>query len=49
MWKSDRCRTLSRCPLGFLGGGRGLGFGFANHPVKLSADVGGNGHRLAKF
>lgn len=48
MWKSERCKTLSRLPLGFLGGGSGFGFGFANHPVKLSGDVGGNGHTPTK-
>lgn len=43
-WKSDRWRTLSRFPLGFLGGGSGSGFGFANQLVKSRGLVGGMGH-----
>jgi hypothetical protein len=30
MWKSDKCSTFRRVPLGVLDGGSGSDFGFAN-------------------
>ena len=47
--KSNRCSTLRRFPLGFFGGGSGLGFGFANQPVRLSGVVGGRAQREHEF
>jgi hypothetical protein len=47
MWKSDRCSTLSRFPLGCFGDGNGLGFGLANQPVRFNGGVGGSVHEPA--
>src|SRR5713101_1517776 len=36
---SERWRTFARWPLGFLGAGRGFGFGFANQFVRFKGEV----------
>lgn len=48
MCRSDKWTTLRRSPLCFFGAGRGLGFGFANHPFKSRGEVGGKGHKPPK-
>jgi hypothetical protein len=45
-WKSDRCSTLTRCPLGFFGDGSGSGFGLENQLVRFKGGVGRNGHEI---
>ncbi len=44
MCMSDKCNTLRRFPLGFFGGGSGLGFGLENQPVRFRGGVGGSEH-----
>jgi len=48
MWKSDKCNTLRRFPLGFFRGGSGFGFGLENQPVRLRGGVGGSEHVFGK-
>ena len=37
-----------RFPLGFFGGGSGLGFGLENQPVRFRGGVGGSGQDFEK-
>lgn len=47
IWRSERCNIFSRCPVAFLAGGRGSGFGLANQPVRFKLLVGASGQRPA--
>lgn len=44
MWRSDKCNTLRRCPVGSFGEGSGLGFGLENQPLRSRGEVVGRGH-----
>jgi len=46
MWKSDKCSTLRRFPLGFFRVGSGSGFGLENQLVRFRGGVGGNEHEV---
>jgi hypothetical protein len=46
MWKSDKCSTLRRFPLGVFRGGSGSGFGLENQLVRFRGGVGENEHEV---